>query len=171
MLLENLAIGSVWRWERWHNGILLRRWQDHNLCTLEGRNHILDAVFAGATQISTWYVVPFEDNHTPAAGDTYAVPGFTESTAYDETTRPQWQNGSVAAGVISNTLIKASFAFNALKTIYGGALVGGGTDGPTKNDQAGGGALFCASQFSGGAEAVMNGSTLKVTIEINLLSS
>ncbi|GAG37639.1 unnamed protein product, partial [marine sediment metagenome] len=48
----------------------------------------------------------------------------------------------------------------------GAALVGGGTAASTKDDQAGSGTLFCESQFSGGAEAVMSGSVLKVTVEI-----
>ena len=169
--MEKITVGSVWTWEHWHRGVLLRRWSEHNLCTTEGRNHILDAVFAADTQITAWYVAPFEDNHTPAAGDTYAVPGFTECTAYDEVTRVQWQQGGAAAGVITNTLIKASLTFNAVKDIYGAALVGGGTAASTKDDQAGGGILFCESQFSGGAEAVMSGSVLKVTVEITLTSS
>jgi len=97
------------------------------------------------------------------------VPVFTECTAYDEATRVQWQQGVAAAGVITNTLIKASLTFNDVKNIYGAALVGGGTAAGTKNDQAGGGTLFCESQFSGGAEAVMSGSVLKVTIEITCL--
>jgi len=164
--MEKLTVGSVWTWEHWHRGVLLRRWSEHNLCTLEGRNHILDAVFAAGTQITAWYVAPFEDDHTPASGDTYAVPGFTECTAYDEATRVQWQQGVAAAGVITNTLIKASLTFNDVKNIYGAALVGGGTAAGTKDDQAGGGVLFCEAAFSGGAEAVIDGSVIKVTVEI-----
>lgn len=168
--MEKISIGSVWKWEHWLNGILLRSWTERNLVTTEGLNHLLDAVFAADTQITTWYVAPFEDDHTPAAGDTYAVPGFTECTAYGEASRVQWQQGGAAAGVITNSAIKASLTFNAVKTIYGAALVGGGTAAATKDDQAGGGTLFCESQFSGGSENVLNGSVLKVTIEITCTS-
>lgn len=163
---NQIKIGTVWHWQHWYKGCLLKKWTEHNLCTTEGRTHVLDACFSGATQITAWYLAPFEDNHTPAAGDTYAVPGFTECTDYDEASRVQWQEGGAAAGVITNTLVKASLTFNAVKDIYGAALVGGGTAASTKDDQAGGGTLFCESQFSGGPEAVMSGSVLKVTIEI-----
>ena len=164
--METLRIGSAWTMEHWLDGVLLRRWTEHNLVTTEGRNHALDSAFGGDTQITAWYVVPFENNHSPAAGDTYAVPGYTECTAYDEATRVQWQSASAAAGVISNTAIKASFTFNAAKTIYGTALVGGGTAATTKGNTAGGGTLFCEAQFTGGAEPVVSGSVLKVTVEI-----
>jgi len=164
--MEKLVVGSIWTFEHWYRGVLLRRWSEHNLCTTEGRTHLLDACFSSGTQITAWYVAPFEDDHTPAAGDTYAVPGFTECTDYDEAARVQWQEGGAAAGVITNALIKASLTFNTVKNIYGVALVGGGTAAATKDDQAGGGTLFCQSQFSGGVEAVMSGSTLKVTVEV-----
>lgn len=164
--MENLWIGSTWHWEHWFKEHFIRGWTERNLVTLEGRNSVLGVQFASGTQITAWYVAPFENDHTPAAGDTYAVPGYTECTTYDETTRVQWQQGGAAAGVISNTAIKASLTFNAVKDIYGAGLVGGGTAASTKSDTAGGGTLFCESQFSGGSEAVMSGSVLKVTVSI-----
>jgi hypothetical protein len=165
--MNDLKIGTIWTWEHWLDDILINAWVERNLCVLEGRNYILSAALAGGTQISAWYVVPFEDNHTPASGDNYATPGFTECILYDETTRPGWQSGSVVAAVVNNSSNKASFSYNASKTIYGAALVGGGTDPETKNDQAGGGVLFCESKFLS-PEGVINGSVLKVTVEITL---
>jgi len=163
---NQIQIGTTWHWEHWYNGVLLKKWTDHNLCTTEGRNHILDSVFAADTQITSWYVVPYENDHSPAAGDTYAAPGFTECEDYDETTRPLLQPGAAAAGVIDNSANKASMTFNAVKTIYGAALVGGGSAPSTKGDAAGGGVLFCEAAFAGGAEAVIDGSVIKVTVEI-----
>jgi len=165
--MNNLNIGSIWHWQHWLDGLLINQWNDKNLCTLEGRNHFLDSAINGGTQIANWYVAPFEDDHTPAAGDNYATPGFTECTAYEETARPGWQGGTVSGAVVDNSANRASFTFNASKTIYGAALFGGGSAPTTKGDAAGGGVLFCESQFSS-PETVINGSVLKVKIEITL---
>lgn len=165
--MNSLQIGTTWDWQHFLNGLLINQWTEKNLCTLEGRNHVLGVAFAGATQLLNWYVAPFEDNHAPASGDTYATPGFTETIAYDETTRPGWQKGTVSGALIDNSANRASFSFNSVKTIYGAALFGGGTDPDTKDDQAGGGVLFCESQFSS-PEPVINGSVLKVLVEITL---
>lgn len=168
--MENFGIATIWHWQHWLDGLLLRHWTDKNLCVLEGRNHVLDAAFVAATQITNWYVAPFEDDHTPASGDNYATPGYTECTAYEETTRPGWQGGTVSGAVVDNSANRASFTFNATKTIYGAALVGGGTAGSTKGDAAGGGKLFCESKFAV-AENVINGSVLKVKIELTLTAA
>lgn len=171
---QKLKLGSIWEWEQWRpvsarSGAwsLVDSWEEHNICTDEGINHVLDAAFSGGTQITAWYVAIFEDDHTPAAGDTYATPGYTESTAYDEATRPQWQEAGVTSKSITNSANKASFTINATKTIYGGALVGGGSAPSTKGDSAGGGKLYCVAQFSSGSKAVVDDDVLKVTITIN----
>ena len=168
---EGFRVGSLWEWEHWRKNkfgvsMLISRWADHNLCTDEGLNNLMDVHFSAATQITAWYVLIFEDNHTPAAGNTYAVPGFTESTAYDEANRPAWQEAGVSSKTITNSANKATFTINATKTIYGGALVGGGTDADTKDDQAGGGVLYCESQFASGSKPVVDDDVLKVTITI-----
>ena len=172
---EGFKIGSCWEWEQWRKSkysfphgkmMLVRKWSDHNLCTDEGLNHQMDIAFSAGTPITSWFVLLFEDSHSPAAGDTYAVPGFTESTAYDEATRPAWQEAGVSSKTITNSANKATFTMNATKTIYGGALVGGGTDEDTKDDQAGGGTLYCESQFASGSKPVVDDDVLKVTITI-----
>lgn len=165
---DRLKIFSVWEWEHWRGGELIDTWTDRNLVTNEGLDSLLDVYFSDATQITDWYILLFEDDHTPAAGDTYAVPGFTESTAYTEANRPAWQEAGPSTQQITNSANKASFTMNATKTIYGAALVGGGTDADTKDDQAGGGVLFNESQFSSGSKAVENTDVLKVTITITV---
>jgi hypothetical protein len=165
--MNGLNFSTVWTWEHWFWNILLNQWTEKNLCVLEGRNHAIEIVFGGGTQITNWYVAPFEDNHNPASGDNYAAPGFSECIAYDETTRPGFQGGSVSGGIIDNSANRASFTFNEIKTIFGAALVGGGADPDTKGDNAGGGILFCESKFST-PENVIIGSVLKVKIEITL---
>ncbi len=168
------GLTSRWDWELWRDGKCIEQWSDHNRVTDEGLDHLLEAVFSDGTQITDWYVSIFEDDHTPAAADTYATPGYTESTAYDEATRPAWSEAGVAAGDVSgkkvtNSASKASFTMSATKTIYGGSLVGGGTDANTKGNTAGGGVLYCASAFSSGSKGVEDDDVLKVSITVTAM--
>jgi hypothetical protein len=167
--MENFGIATIWHWQHWLDGLLIRNWTDKNLCVLEGRNHVLNSEFVAGTQIATWYVAIFEDDHTPASGDNYATPGYTECTAYEGATRPGWQPGTVSAAVVDNSANRASFTFNDTKEIFGGALVGGGTTPETKGDVAGGSTLFCESKFAA-SENVINESVLKLLVEITLNS-
>jgi hypothetical protein len=137
-----------------------------NLCTDEGLNRLLDIMFHGTTQIATWYVGVFETNTTILSTHTYAVPGFTEcTTSYDEATRPAYVEAAASGKITTNAANKASFTFNASKTIYGGALFGGGTDPTVKGNTAGGGVLYCASLF-GAPKAVVDDDVLKITVSL-----
>ncbi len=143
------------------------KFTDHaeNCCTAEGLNKLLNVMFHGAAAISTWYIAIFEDNspsYTPSDGDTYAVPGYVEVTAYDEATRPEFVEAEAAAKSMSNTLNKATFTINATKTLYGAALVGGGSPANGKGDTGGGGVLYAAAKFSAG-KPVEDDDTFKVT--------
>src|SRR5574343_456062 len=158
-------VGSLWEWEHWRRGELIDRWSDHNLCTDQGLNYLLGAGFSAVTAITAWYVAPFNNNHTPAAGNTYATPGFTEATNYSGN-RQQWQEGGVAAKSITNSANKASLTFSSAATIYGAALVGGGTSATTKGDKAGGGTLYNVSAFTSGVKAMASSDVLKVTITL-----
>jgi hypothetical protein len=122
-------------------------------------------MFHGATQITTWYFVLFEADYTPLVTDTYAVPGYTETTAYDEATRPAFVEAESTAQSLDNSANKATFTFNTIKTIYGGALVGGGTDPTVKGDTAGGGTLYSSAKFSEN-KPVTSGDILKVWITL-----
>jgi len=160
-----LGITSHWDWEHWRGGKLIDEWDERNLCTNEGLDSVLNIMFHAATQITVWAVVIFEDDYTPLSTNTYADPGFTESEAYAAAVRPDYVEAAAASQSITNSASKAEFAINATKTIYGAALVGGGTDYNTQSDVAGGGTLFSSSQFSS-SKSVENGDTLKVTISI-----
>jgi hypothetical protein len=144
-----------WKWQawrphgEWRSGAweCLGAWEYDNTFTAEGLNHMLDSTFHAATQITTWYFAIFESDTTPADGTTYAVPVYTESTAYDEANRPAFVESAASGKSLNNTASKAQFTISATKTIYGAALVGGGTDADTKGDAAGGGTLMCGSKF------------------------
>ena len=121
----------------------------HNVITDQGENHIINAVLAGATQITTWYCLLVETNTTASGTMTYAVPVFTESTAYDEVTRPIYAEVAAAGGTTTNSANKGTFTINDTKTMFGAALVGGGTAAMTKGDVASaGGVLFSFGTFT-----------------------
>ncbi len=162
---EKFLIKSIWNWEQFRNGKLIDKWQEQNICTDEGLNALLDIMFHSVTQLTTWYVLIFESDTTPAAGTTYAVPVFTECTTYDEATRPEFVEAAASSKSISNTANKAEFTISASKTVYGAALVAGGSAAPTKGDVAGGGTMYCASQFSS-SKAVEDDDVLKVTVTL-----
>ena len=151
-------------------GRLKDAWESENLITTQGLNAWLDIMFNGSTQIATWYIALFESNYTPLPGDTYAVPGYTECTAYDEATRPEFVEAAASGGVMTSSANKATFTFNATKTIYGAALVGGGTDPTVKANTAGGGTLFDATKWAT-SKAVESGEVLKVWLTITLTNA
>lgn len=158
-------VESVWDVEHWRRKKMLSKTRDHNICTDEGLNALLDIMFHGATQITTWYIAIFESDTTPAAGTTYAVPVYTESTAYTEGARVAYVEAAASSKVMTNSASKATFTMNATKTIYGAALVGGGSAPTDNTNTAGGGTLYCASQFASN-KSVESGDVLKVTVTI-----
>jgi len=117
---------------------------DHNLVVNEGLNALLDIMFHADTQITTWYVGIFEGNYTPVATDTAAniASNSTESTAYDEASRQEYNEAAASGQSITNSANKATFTINATKTIYGAFLISNSTKGGTS------GTLFSASRFS-----------------------
>jgi len=137
----------------------------HNIFTNEGLDHILNVEFHATTQITTWYCVMSETNTSPAAGMTYAVPSFTETTAYDEATRPAYNEAASSSQSITNSANKAAFTMNATKTLYGAALVGGGTAATTKGDTAGGGTLDCYALFAA-SRGVQDDDVVNLTYQV-----
>lgn len=166
--VEKALLSSNWEWEHWRDGKLIDEWTENNICLDEGLNNILDVHFSVGTQITDWYVVIYNSATTPVVGMTYASPQFTETTHYSEANRPAWQEGGVAAKVITNSGNKASFTMSTTETVYGAGLVGGGSAAPTKGDKAGGGVLYNVSAFSGGSKSVASDDVLKVTVALTI---
>ena len=156
---------TVWDVEHWRGDKMLSRTKDHNICTDEGLNALLDIMFHASTQITSWLVAIFESDTTPTAGTTYAVPVYTESAAYSEGVRQAFNEGAASSKVTTNSANKAVFTMNATKTIYGAALVGGGSAATDNTDVAGGGTMYCASKFSS-AKSCESGDVLRITITI-----
>lgn len=125
-------------------GRVIDEWEDDNLVVNEGLNSVLSVYFNGGTQITTWYCGIFEGNYTPVATVTAATitSASTECTAYAAATRPEWVEAAPSSQSITNSASRASFVFNATKTIYGAFLVSTSTKSGTS------GTLFSAARFS-----------------------
>lgn len=166
MDLSRFVVGFEWVVEHVRGGVILTREVARNLVPTQGLDHILNVVLKGASQQASWYVGVYEGNYTPVAGNTAAsiAAAATESSAYDEATRPAWIGGAVAAGSVDNTAARAEFTFNATKTIYGGFLISNSTKAGTS------GVLISAVRFAT-AKAVVDNDILRVAAGIAAASA
>lgn len=137
-----------------------------NLVTDEGINYMLNAALHGGTAISSWHIAPWSTNTAVAAGNTYATPGNTEATGYDEATRQEWGEGAASSKSVTNATAAVITATGAL-SIYGFGIVGGGSAATTKGDAAGGGTLLSSGLFTGGVKTLAAAETLSLTYTIS----
>jgi hypothetical protein len=161
-----LPVCSWWEFEHYRKGSLIDKWEQKNVNTNEGLNHLLNVAFNSATQITSWYMGLFEDDYTPLVTNTYEAPGFTESEAYDEATRVAYVDATATTKVMTNTASKATFTISGTKTIYG-AFLCGGTNAATKKNVAVGNILFASSKFAT-AKDVVDDDILMVVCSITL---
>lgn len=147
---NKLQVGGVFQGQHFRKGRLIDEWEDHNLVVNEGLNALLNIMFAGSTQIGTWYLGLFEGNYTPVATVTAATitSASTECTAYDEATRVAYNEAAAASQSITNSANRATFTFNATKTIYGAFMASSSTKSGTT------GTLFSAARFSAAKNVV-----------------
>lgn len=147
------------------NGEVIEEFTEYNLVANEGLNSILNIHFNSASQITAWYMGVFEGNYTPTAGVTAATVASTstESTAYTNSTRPSFTTVSSTAQSVTNSASRASFVFNAAKTIYGAFVVSNNTKSGTS------GSLFSIARFAT-ARSVDNGDELLLTYTFNIAS-
>lgn len=155
---SKIAVRGVYQGQLIRNGRIVDEFEDPNLVVNEGLNSLLGVYFNGATQITTWYMGVFEGNYTPIASLTAATvaSAATETTAYVSGTRPEYVEAAPASQSITNSASRASFVFNASKTIYGAFLVSSSTKSGTA------GVLFSAARFTA-AKAVESGDELLLT--------
>lgn len=165
-----LKMFTTWHYERYRKGELISKQKIKNVVPTEGLNATLDIMLDAGTQITSWYIAPFESDTTPATTTTYATPVFTEATLYDEATRGLFDPSAASGGVLSSVGSKASFTWSTTKTIYGAALVGGGAAASTKGDTAGGGTVFSAARFAASDE-VEDDDISKIYLEVTLANA
>lgn len=145
------------------------RWRDKakNGVTNTALNSVLDVYLGNQTQIASWYIGLVDNSGFSAfaAADTASShSGWSETTAYTESTRPQWSPAAASSQSVTNTST-VDFSINATKTIRGLFLISNSTKGGTS------GTLFSTASFSGGNQSVNSGDTLKVTYTVSAASS
>lgn len=162
---NSIKVGGSFIGQIIRDGKIIDEFEDHNLVVNEGLNHMLNVEFNGLTQVTTWYVGIFEGNYTPVAGVTAATiaSASTESTAYTSASRPEYVEATATAQSITNSASRASFVFNATKTIYGAFLVSSNVKSGTT------GTLFSAARFAA-SKAVESGDELLLTYTFSAAS-
>lgn len=152
---ERIKMGGVFNFVCYDNDGNVR-WEDDafNLVVNEGLDHNLDVLFAGETQITTWYIGLTDSTPTVAAADTLSShSGWTE---FDEYTGNRQEFVDVRSDrSVSNSASKASFPITTDGTV-GGAFLCSVSTGTT-------GTLLSAAARTGGDRAVETGDTIEVT--------
>ncbi len=135
--------------------------ESENLVMTAGLNELLDGVFNEAPAAFTWYcfLVDNDSFSAYAAGDTMAShAGWLECTAYTGNRKAWTKNAGAAAGAMSNSSNKASFAINGTKTVRGAGMCVPET-GTT-------GVLYGAGDFSATRD-VVSGDTLTLQVDLS----
>ena len=146
------------------------KWEEknHNLVVNVGLQDMNAKYFTGSSYTAAWYIGLYGagSSNNPAASDTMSShAGWTEVTAYSQSTRPACTFGTPTTAdpsVATNSASPASFSINSSTTIGGAFLVTNNTKGGTT------GTLFSASDFTGGDRAVISGDSLTVTYTFSL---
>lgn len=143
--------------------------ENHNLVVNVGLQDMNTKYFSGSSYTAAWYIGLYGAgaSNTPAASDTMSShAGWTEVTAYSQSTRPACSFGTATTAdpsVITNSGSPATFSINGTTTVGGAFLTSDNTKSGTT------GILFSASDFqSPGDRSVVNGDTLTVTYTFSL---
>ncbi len=170
MSIEKVKAGGVFTVQCFDSeGNLKWTEENHNLVVNVGLKDMNDKYFTGSGYTAAWYIGLYgaAASNDPAAGDTMAShSGWTEVTAYSESTRPAATFGAATTAdpsVISNSSSVAVFSINGTTTVGGAFLTSSNTKGGTT------GILFSASDFqSPGDRSVVSGDVLNVTYQFSL---
>lgn len=170
MSIEKVKAGGVFTVQCFDSeGNLKWSEENHNLVVNVGLKDMNDKYFSGSGYTAAWYIGLYgaAASNDPAAGDTMAShSGWTEVTAYSESTRPQANFGAATTAdpsVISNSSSVAVFSINGTTTVGGAFLTSDNTKGGTT------GTLFSASDFAApGDRSVVSGDVINVTYTFSL---
>ena len=140
-----------------------------NLVVNVGLQYMAGSALTSTAQITSWYLGLYGSgaSNSPAAGDTMSSHiGWTEVTAYSESTRPAATFAAATnanPSVVTNTASKAVFTMNGTTTVGGAFLTSNNTKSGTT------GTLFSAADFSSpGDRSVVSGDILNVTYTFSL---
>jgi hypothetical protein len=154
-----------------HDSAGVLKWEasKHNLVVNVGLQDMNAKYFTGSGYTATWYIGLYgaAASNDPASTDTMAShAGWTEVTAYSQTTRPACTFGvptTADPSIATNAASPATYNINGAVTI-GGAFL---TNDNTKNGTTG--TLFSAADFQApGDRVVVSGDTLTVTYTFSL---
>lgn len=107
--------------EHFRDGQFLGKYVFPNGIVDVGLVSLLDVYFAGATQITTWYISLVNNSGFSAFANADTMgshAGWTEFTSYDEATRVEWDEDAAASRAITNTT-PAEFTISAAGTLKG----------------------------------------------------
>lgn len=147
------------------------KWEDTapNLVVNGGLQDMNAKYFTGSSYTAAWYLGLYgaAASNNPAAGDTMSShAGWTEVTAYSQSTRPACTFGTPTTAnpsVATNSASPATFSINATTTVGGAFLTSNNTKGGST------GTLYSAADFSSpGDRSVVSGDTLSVTYTLSL---
>jgi len=170
MSLEKVKAGGVFTVQCFDTeGNLKWSEEKHNLVVNVGLKDMNDKYFRGSSYTAVWYIGLYgaAASNDPAAGDTMAShAGWTEVTAYSETTRPAASFAAATTAdpsVITNSASVAVFSINGATTVGGAFLTSDNAKGGTT------GVLFSASDFAApGDRSVVSGDVINVTYTFSL---
>lgn len=151
--------------ELYHNGELVEI--TPNIIPAAWRSQLLRMGYQQGAQPAAFYVVPFINEVDVEALDTLTAANFDatldEFIAYDELTRPLWEQDTEADQAIANAGTLAKITVNANGTIWGIVLV-------TVNTKGAATGYLCAATKFGAKRDVQAGDTLefKYTMKANL---
>ncbi len=166
--------------EHWRGGQRINEYHFTNGVVNEGKNRLLNVMFHGGTQISTWYMGLIDNSGYSALAndDTYddinqTGNGWDEFSNYTDpangdsaATRPQWDEAAASGQVITNANVTV-FDITGSGTVKGLFLCGGAASCNTKGDHDAAGLLWATALFGSGDVAVQNGDQLKVNYTIS----
>lgn len=166
--------------EHWRGGKRINEYHISNGIVNEGKNKLLNVMFDGSTQISTWYLGLIDNSGYTALADTddydnidQASNGWDEFKNYTDgnngdntTTRPEWPTDPASAQSITNSTV-AVYNITGSGTVKGVFAVGGTAGSQTKGDHAAGATLWATALFTSGDVTVQNGDQLKVTYTVS----
>ena len=146
--------------------------QSDNLVVNVGLQDMNAKYFTGSSYTAAFYLGLYgaAASNSPAAGDTMSShAGWTEVTAYSQSTRPACTFGTPTTAnpsVATNSASAATCSINGTTTVGGAFLTTNNTKGGTT------GTLFSAADFqSPGDRSVVNGDTLTVTYTFSLTAT
>lgn len=155
---------GLFKIEHYRSGDLLNTYEFPNGVTTVGKNHALDVVFGGTTQVATWNIgfINASGFTAVAASDTMAShSGWTEFTNYTSATRVAWDEAAAAASgsLVSNST--SDFTINSAGTLKGVFINSVNTKSGTT------GTLWSTALFAADV-TVANTDVLKISYSVSL---